>query len=117
MVDASTRATVTWNGEVVSLRLMHDWVCLLLLPEKKEENGIILPDSCPSDIRSGVVMARGPGMEGDFSFRAEELLVGDVVFFHRWNLEHKQGKLLSQQLDPYTALIRARDILVVKDEE
>jgi co-chaperonin GroES (HSP10) len=102
------------NGDVITL--LHDWVYVKLreLPEKYKGSIVLPSGAAGSDIRLGVVMAFGPGLELPNGVR-ETIGIDtlDVVAFHRWNIEHQQGKTLGSYLSDKYGLIRGRDILLV----
>jgi co-chaperonin GroES (HSP10) len=113
-MDDPRRVTIEKDGEKVTFRLLGDRVYVRVHAAKKEIGSIILPDSMDPDLVVATVLARGPGEERANGVRVPvDVEPGDVVVFHRWNLEHKQGQAVSQYLDKEGGLIQGRDILLV----
>lgn len=96
--------------------LMHDWIFVRLAPLPEKYRGtIVLPEGeTGTNLRLGTVLGYGPGRvasDGTVTYPGVER--GEVVVFHRWNNEHKQGRAIGQFLGEDSALIKPRDVLVV----
>lgn len=101
------------------LRLMHDWVFVQVhkLPERYKGTILLPQGETGSNLRAGTVVAYGPGEELSNGVREPiGVKVHDVVVFHRWNMEHKQGRAIGHLVGDGAALIKARDILLVLPE-
>jgi len=99
-----------------TLRLMHDWVFIRLakLPETYKGTIVLPQGETGSNLRVGFVVGYGPGEELPNGLREPVgVLRGEIVVFHRWNMEHKQGRALGHLVGDGCTLIRARDILLV----
>lgn len=105
------------DEERYALRVMSDNILVELakLPDTYRGSSIILPQGeTGSNLRVGTVLGYGPGaLDDEQVFQPTGVEVGEVVVFHRWNMEHKQGRKLGQFLGGGAALIKARDVLLV----
>ena len=100
----------------MNIRLRHDWVRVVVEPEKKvSDGGIFLPGVQP--IRIARVVAVGPGRQfRSGAFIPMELKVGDRFHFFKGASETRQGHALALLLDENEALLRETDVLSVIDE-
>jgi len=107
----------------VNLTPMNDWVLVKMKEFPEERNGIlIIEDSSANKVRTGVVLAVGPGKRNkETGFRTPTgLEPGLHIAFYRWNMEHQNGKRLVSFLDGIgesLGLIRVSDILAASPEE
>lgn len=103
--------------ERFALRVMNDNIAVELveLPDTYKGSTIILPQGeTGSNLRVGTVLAYGPGaLNDDQIFQPIDVEVGDVLVFHRWNMEHKQGRKIGHFLGDGATLIKVRDVLMV----
>lgn len=102
--------------ERYTMRLMHDWIFVQVceLPETYRGSIVLPQGESGSNLRVGTVLGYGPGEELPNGIRQPVgVKRGEVVVFHRWNMEHKQGRMLGQFVGKDGALIRARDVLLV----
>lgn len=98
------------------IRLLHDWIFVRLAPLPERYRGsIVLPEGeTGTNLRLGTVIGYGPGrVDADGTVTYPDVERGEVVVFHRWNNEHKQGRAVGQFLGKGSALIKPRDVLVV----
>lgn len=113
-MDDARLVTIEKDGAPVKFRMMGEWVYVKVHEPKKQLRGIILPDTMSSDLRVGTVLARGPGADASNGAKIPiGVEPGEVVVFHRWNLEHKQGQELGQYIEDDAGLIKGMDVLVV----
>lgn len=108
----------------MKVRPMNDWVLVRLDPMPKTVGSIVMPDIVSArDTHTATVISTGPGRSLPGGARAPmEVQEGDKVCFHRWNLEHKNGKAIGHVLEEMgedVALVKEADILFVwpPDEE
>jgi len=106
----------------VNVEPKNDWILVKMDEFPEERNGIvIIEDSSANKVRTGVVLAVGPGKRSKAGNRVPTgLEPGLFVAFYRWNMEHQNGKRLAAFLDGVgenLGLIRANDILVTSPEK
>ncbi len=107
-------AVVEKDGKAVKFRLLSDWIYVRIHEPKKQKGSVILPDTVAPDLHVGTVLARGPGKDASNGSRIPVgVEPGEVVAFHRWNVEHRHGQAISQYLEEGAGLIRGDDVLVV----
>lgn len=101
------------------IRPINDWLVVKLDPLEDRMLGdiILLADSSANIIRTGVVVACGPGRYATGSSKRAPICVdvGEKVAFLRWHLEHKTGKQVMSFLEGVgedLALIRSTDVLI-----
>ena len=107
----------------MSIRPLLDWLVVELDPLPTETaGGLFLVGSGAERVRTGEVLRVGPGRwTSDGAQRVPvELQPGDRVAFFRENLEHQQGKQLTnvlQSVDERIGMLRASDVLYVGTSE
>lgn len=108
-------------------RLNSDTVHVRLDPRKERTSGgILIPDNKEQEIRTGVILAVGPGKyvktkrpgTSDYReiFRPMEAKPGERVAFFIASVDTKSGKAISHYLQENERLIREEDILGVIEE-
>ncbi len=101
----------------MDLKPNGEWILVRIDPFPETKNGvIILEDTTTNKVRTGTVLAVGPGNRAkDTGERIPvRLEKGEKVAFLRWNLEHQNGKRLLAFLEGFgddLGLIKARDVL------
>lgn len=95
------------------IKPINDWVLIQLDEDSRMLRDLFLPHG--NRVRTGTILAVGPGRQYTNEFVAMDAKPGEKIAFFRETLEHKQGKQILQTLDDGTALIRETDILLVLD--
>lgn len=102
----------------MNVRPFSDWVVVRIDPMPNQIGSVIVPDSYRArDTHTATVVSVGPGKPlSNGARRPLEVVPGDRVCFHRWNLEHKSGQAVGhvlEEMGPDVAMIREPDILFV----
>lgn len=108
--------------------LKSDNVHVRLDPRKdRTSGGIVIPENKDQSIRTGVILAVGPGKHvkvrksgtSDYRevFRPMQAQVGERVAFFIASVDTKGGKAISHYLQEDERLIREEDILGVIDDD
>ncbi len=98
------------------IRPLNDWLLVELEPETTvTASGLTLV--APEPIRSGRVLAAGPGKRYPEKFVETVVRVGERVAFFIAGAQTKQGTQLSYVLPENQILIRETDVLLVLNGE
>lgn len=104
----------------MNLRPLQDVIIVELEQHRTEtKGGIIIPDTWPSKLRVGKVLARGPGTwkwnsrTEERWFQATQVEIGERVVFLEAIMDTKQGRQLCHYVGENKGLIREIDILFV----
>lgn len=104
------------------IRPYGDWVVIKMDPIPEKLGSIILTGAEARRVRTGTIVAVGPGRYTGEHRTPVGLEVGERVAFFREHLEHQSGKAILDLLGEYgedLGMIRAPDVLFafVGDEE
>ncbi len=106
------------------IHLHNDCILVRLDPIPEKVGSIVVPDSsqAATNIRTGTVLRTGPGRWSKNGKKRIPVAVstGDKVAFFRANLEHLQGKQITQllqEIDKHVGLIREDDVLYILESQ
>ncbi len=108
----------------MNFRPYSDWILVKYDPPQKRSDIIELAGDENSSVRTGTVVATGPGKQMDLVRAPMEVKPGEKVAFLRWHEEHRPGKAIAKTLRSVkedvgdnVMLIRLSDILFVYEGE
>ncbi len=97
----------------MKLRLLQNMVRIKVdEAEDRTRGGIIIPGTTPRPVRTGVVLAVGPGKQFTDRYLPIDLKVGDKVVFNIASADMKTGKALQRYIEDDEVLVTEQDVLL-----